>query len=130
MNVGLDLDETITEMPWMFSLITTGLKAAGHKVYILTYRDSEERQRTVEELVDHSIVYDQLYVAPADVDAPEWKAKMATELHLDVMFDDAPEVLDALPEFTKRIWVCDRDVFDLGVVVGALQDHTRLPVIK
>jgi len=39
MNVGLDIDGTITEHPAFFALLSTAFRAAGHRVLIFTYRD-------------------------------------------------------------------------------------------
>lgn len=46
MNVGLDIDGTITENPQFFALLSRVLRAAGHKVHIVSYRDPKSVEET------------------------------------------------------------------------------------
>ncbi len=39
MKAALDIDGTITERPEFFAVLSRALRAAGHRVLILTYRD-------------------------------------------------------------------------------------------
>ena len=120
-KIGIDLDYTITEMPWFFAPLTAALKLAGHEIHIVTYRDREDRAETEAELQELKIQYDQLHLPEDDALPAAWKADVCTRLGLDLMIDDAPEVLAALPAGIKRLWVCDPEVFDLDVCIKAMQ---------
>jgi len=50
MNVALDIDGTISENPRFFALLASALRAGGHRVVILTYRDPEREDATRAEL--------------------------------------------------------------------------------
>lgn len=58
MIIGLDLDGTITRCPQFFAVISKALVAAGHKVYIVTWR--EDKEFTLEDLAEHGITFNQL----------------------------------------------------------------------
>lgn len=120
-KIGIDLDYTITEMPWFFAPLTAALKQAGNEVHIITYRDREDRGEAESELRELQIQYDQLHLPEDDALPAAWKAAVCARLGLDLMIDDAPEVLAALPPATKRLWICDPEVFDLGVCIKAMQ---------
>lgn len=118
MIVGLDLDNTISDMPWLFSILSKGLMAEGHEVHVITFRDDDDEKRaeTEEELKESGISYTALHLAPNNISAEDWKAAMATALKLDVMFEDSPENLHAMPEDVKTVWLCDRSLFNLAAV--------------
>ena len=127
MRVGIDMDFTITALPELFKLLTKALIVSGHEVHIVTYRD--EGKHTEEELTNFGISFTKIHLPPAGASPEKWKADVAREIGLDIMFDDSPEVLAALPESCKRIWVCDQ-IFNLDVCVSALRNHSKLPVIE
>ena len=58
MNVGLDIDDTITRHPEFFALLSAALKAQGHEVVIITFRESGAE--TTADLESWGIVYDRL----------------------------------------------------------------------
>ena len=122
MNIGIDLDDTITAMPEFFSVITEALIQKKHRIHIITYRD--DRNDAVGDLNRLAIQYTQVHLPTGTVDMAEWKRQVAIETDLDIMIDDSPEVLNKLPSKCKRIWLCDRDVFDLSVCIKAM--HGRI----
>lgn len=120
MNIGIDLDDTITDMPEFFTVICAAFLSAGHEVHIITYRDDNKEAKS--DLDEHDIKYTALHLPPENVkNAETWKAQVAKELNLDLMIDDSPEVLAALPKTCKRMWLCDREVFDLGACIRAMK---------
>jgi hypothetical protein len=48
MKVALDIDGTISEHPEFFVMLSAALRAAGHHVLVLTYRDPERDVATRE----------------------------------------------------------------------------------
>lgn len=129
MRIGIDVDHTITELPTLFQILSKALLQEKHQVHIITYRDEQDRKQTEEELTDYGIAYTALHMPPPDAHQAKWKAEMAGKLELDVLFDDSPEVLAALPQTCKRIWICDT-IFNLDVCIAALRNHRKLPVVS
>ena len=126
MKVGLDVDFTITDAPWLYKAMARALLEEGHEVHIITYRDWEKRREVERELTEYGVRYTGLHLPKNDDDLPPaWKASVAREVGLDLMIDDSPEVLAAMPRAVKRLWVCDPTVFDLGRVVHALRREAR-----
>jgi len=114
MNVGIDIDATITEIPWLFSIISKGLRKAGHRVFIVSYRSIDDLRCTKSDLRNFDIDYDELCLSDDDGESiGEFKSRIAREKKLDVFFDDLPEALIDMPEYTKTIWICDRSFYDL-----------------
>lgn len=104
-NIGLDLDGTISDLPAFFSFLCRTLTEGGHKVYIITYRCEIFRDQTIIDLKNLGISYSGLYLCGEAMSAHEWKAKIAVELDLDMMFEDALENLAAMPPKVARVWV-------------------------
>jgi hypothetical protein len=96
MNIGLDFDDTITRHPEFFAALTAAMRQAGHKVYIITFRDEADAKETVSELDQWHIVYDAIHYAP--VFDLQWKANKCRELGVTVFFEDMPEVVNLLPD--------------------------------
>jgi hypothetical protein len=69
-------------------------------------------------------------VPDGDLSCEEWKSQMAAQLDLDLMIDDAPEVLNAMPTKTKRLWLCDPAIFNLESCISAMKADTRIGVIR
>ena len=115
-SIGLDLDGTISEAPQFFALLSAVLKAAGHQVHIITYRDPSPQsiEETKQELADWKISYDALHIPSDDfgMGMGEWKRSVAEKLSpsLDLMFDDSLEVLSLMPKGILRMWVLPEDV--------------------
>jgi len=111
MRVGIDVDGTITRLPWFFHLITEALVAKGHKVHIITYRPPELKEYTVKQLRLWRIKYDKLHISDQKLLAPEWKRNVVKEEQIDLMIEDDVDVLLALPKGVKGM-----------LVVGARED--------
>src|SRR5262249_8530089 len=63
MRIGLDLDGLLDERPDFFAFLTAALRAGGHFVAVLTYRDPDSRARTEAQLAVWSVQYDELHFA-------------------------------------------------------------------
>lgn len=120
MNVGIDIDATITETPEFFALLTRALREAGHRVYVVSYRDKADIDKSRAEVDEHGITYDDLFHPEDGEDIPGFKARMARELELDVFFDDMPEAFIEMPPGVKRFWLCDPEVYNLKRMIDAL----------
>jgi predicted secreted acid phosphatase len=126
MNIGIDIDATITEMPEFFAIIAKTFRAAGHKVYIVSYRGIDGRDGTLQDLVDFGIEHDGLYLSESyNESIAAYKGRMARELDIDVFFDDMPEAFMDMPEKTQRLWLCDPRVYKLDAVVEKLTEVMR-----
>ena len=114
MNIGLDIDGTISESPEFFALLSASLKAAGNKVHIISYRDPSPKSvvETKQELKSWKIAYDALHIPDDDIriGMGEWKRSVAERLNLNIMIDDALEVLAAMPKGVLRFWVVPEEV--------------------
>lgn len=116
MRIAFDIDDTITRCPEFFSVISKALRAAGHKVYIISYR--EDRGFADEDLAECGVSYDELILF-ADYErksggsqtwqdeAGNWKAEVCRRHEIDVLFDDMPEVINALDERTVAFMTVD-----------------------
>ena|SRR5690554_6553923 len=122
MIVGIDLDNTVSDAPEVFAVLTEALVAKGHQVHVITFRDAADEQATLDELAEYGIAYTAVHLpGPDDGDPAKWKGRLAAELLLDVMFEDSPEVLAAMPSGIKRFWLADDGVFDLNICIEALR---------
>ncbi|MFI4862337.1 MAG: hypothetical protein ACIAXF_16860 [Phycisphaerales bacterium JB063] len=97
MIIALDIDDTITERPAFFALLSRAFSQAGHRVLIITFRDETSRATTEADLQAWGIVYDELVcwssacIGVDDIDA--WKASVCREKGVDVFFEDDASVL-------------------------------------
>jgi hypothetical protein len=99
MKVALDIDGTISEHPEFFALLASTLRAAGHRVVVLTYRDPARAEATRAQLAAWGVGFDELVIAPSlDV-----KGELCGALGVDLYFDDQDECIAAVPE---RVLVC------------------------
>ena len=94
MKVALDIDGTISERPEFFALLSTALRAAGHQVVILSYRDPSRIEATRTHLSGWGIEFDELVIAPS----LEAKGELCGALGVDVFFDDQDECIVSVPE--------------------------------
>jgi uncharacterized HAD superfamily protein len=94
MKVALDIDGTISEHPEFFAVLSTALRAAGHQVLVLTYRDSNRVEATKEHLAAWGIQFDELVIAPS----LEGKGELCGTLGVDLFFDDQDECIASVPE--------------------------------
>jgi hypothetical protein len=116
MHIAFDIDDTITRCPQFFSIISKALRASGHKVYIISYR--EDREFAEEDLAEHGITFDEL-VLPSEQElhrstsqtwkqeAAQWKAEVCRRLGVEVFFEDMPEVINALDAQTQAFMAVD-----------------------
>lgn len=110
MRVGLDLDGLLDERPDFFAFLTAALRAGGHFVAVLTYRDPESRARTEEQLNSWGISYDELHFARSLSD----KGRLCRELSIDLYFDDQDECVVGVDERTTVLKIRNGGNFDFG----------------
>jgi hypothetical protein len=108
MRIGLDLDGLLDEQPAFFALLTTALRASGHFVAVLTYRDPESRARTEAQLAGWGIACDELRFARSLQD----KGCLCRELKIDVYFDDQDECIQDVREETTVFKIRNGGNFD------------------
>lgn len=110
MRIGLDLDGLLDELPAFFEFLTTALKAQGHYVGVLTYRDPQSRERTEAQLAGWGVRYDELHFARSLAD----KGRLCRELDLDVYFDDQDECIVPVDERTVVFKIRNGGNFDFA----------------
>ena len=115
MNVALDIDGTISEHPQFFAALSVALRAGGHRVLILTYRDAARTESTKAELSRWGIQFEKLLLARSMAE----KGTLCEVHNVDVFFDDQDECITPVPErvlvfkvrnggnfdFDRRKWV-------------------------
>jgi uncharacterized HAD superfamily protein len=99
MKVALDIDGTISEHPEFFAVVSVALRAAGHRVLVLTYRDQASVQATKEQLARWGVQFDELVIAAS----LEGKGELCAAHGVDLFFDDQDECIANVPE---RVLVC------------------------
>ncbi len=97
MNIGIDLDGTITARPEFFARLTKALTAGGCRVFVIPLRHRSNQAATEAELHELGIVFHKVICAHVGVDAPVWKSRWAKRVRLDAMFEDSPDNLNAMP---------------------------------
>jgi hypothetical protein len=110
MRIGLDLDGLLDERPDFFAFLAAALRAGGHFVAILTYRDPESRVRTEAQLAAWGIHCDELHFARSLSD----KGRLCRELEIDAYFDDQDECIQDVPETTTVFKIRNGGNFDFG----------------
>ncbi len=108
MRIGLDLDGLLDEQPAFFAFLSAALRAAGHFVAVLTYRDPESRPRTEAFLAELGIAHDELHFARSLGD----KGRLCRELRIDVYFDDQDECIVPVDERTTVFKIRNGGNFD------------------
>lgn len=104
MNIAIDIDGTITALPEVFRALSAGLRANGHKVYVVTFRLEAYREHTEKELAEMGVQYDELVMSTGMPD-PAWKVAVAVARNVGAFFEDAKEVLMLLPPGIQPVWV-------------------------
>lgn len=94
MNVALDIDGTISEHPQFFAVLSSALRAAGHRVIVLTYRNPDWVAATEAKLKEWGIAFDELVIAPSLTS----KGALCASLDVDLFFDDQDECIADVPE--------------------------------
>lgn len=119
MTIGIDIDGTITRCPAFFALISHALIAAGHRVVIVTFR--EDRESAAADLGGWGVAYSELvtwsFAGNAGLDMFAWKGAVCAERGIEILFDDDPQVLSALPANVVSMMVVDHDEHDLSALV-------------
>jgi len=110
MRVGLDLDGLLDERPDFFSFLTAALRAGGHFVAVLTYRDPASRARTEDQLNSWGILFDELHFARSLSD----KGRLCRELQIDLYFDDQDECVVGVDERTTVFKIRNGGNFDFS----------------
>ncbi len=110
MRIGLDLDGLLDERPDFFAFLTASLRAGGHFVAVLTYRDPESRARTEGQLAAWGVGYDELHFARSLPD----KGRLCRELEIDLYIDDQDECIQDVPETTTVFKIRNGGNFDFG----------------
>jgi len=110
MRIGLDLDGLLDEQPAFFAFLTTALRAAGHFVASLTYRDPKSRGKTQDQLASWGIAHDEVHFARSLDD----KARLCRELGIDIYFDDQDECLVGVDERTTVFKIRNGGNFNFG----------------
>ncbi|HUR52853.1 MAG TPA: 5'-nucleotidase [Gemmataceae bacterium] len=108
MRVGLDIDGLLDERPEFFAFLSAALRAAGHFVAVLTFRDPAARSRTEEQLAAWGVVYDELHFARSLAD----KGRLCRELNIHVYFDDQDECVVGVDEATTVFKIRNGGNFD------------------
>jgi hypothetical protein len=122
MNVGFDIDDTITRCPEFFGIISKALRAVGHRVYVISWR--EDREFAEQDLAECGISFDELVLPPQELlyaasgdwkaEAARWKSEVCRKLKVDVFFEDMPEVIRALDKGTVAFMAVDPSRGQLG----------------
>ena len=108
MRVGLDIDGLLDERPEFFALLSTALRAGGHFVAVLTYRDPARREQTERQLAGWGVAFDELHFARSLPD----KGRLCRELRIDVYFDDQDECVAGVDESTTVFKIRNGGNFD------------------
>ncbi|MDP1711965.1 MAG: hypothetical protein Q8K86_05860 [Candidatus Nanopelagicaceae bacterium] len=111
MKVGIDIDGTISDAPWLFQALTEGLKTFGHEIHIITFRG--DRQSAVADLQHWKIKYDKLHTTSKDVPIGVWKREIVQDYGINFMIDDMPEVLRTMPPGVGRLWLCSPEIYKI-----------------
>ena len=120
--LGLDVDDTITEAPEFFALLTKAVRRAGGRVCIVTSRGNLPAvvEATREELEDYGVEFDEIHIIPDKVDeyisCPhdelDWyqkylwqKVTICEARKVKVLFDDDPKVARLFARYAPGIQV-------------------------
>lgn len=103
MNVGFDIDRTITAAPKQFAAMMSALQQAGHRCYVITGTMDSVATPTHyvarrQQLESCGVFEGQHYDFLEIVIAPhaENKAKYCVANNIEFMFDDAPAYIEAI----------------------------------
>lgn len=69
MNIGIDLDDTISEAPEFFAVLSAAFLARGHAVHVVTYREPGTESSVASELREHGVPFTALQL-PAPGERP------------------------------------------------------------
>ena len=118
MNLGLDLDGTITESPEYFALLKKAWKGAGAKIFVISYRsDYNKAKEDVERLIGE---VDEIIL----VDSFDAKAAVIKEKNIGVYYDDQPEMMHNIPAGVQVFLVRNGGNFDFDDQRWVMSDKT------
>ena len=123
MNLGLDIDGTISAAPAFFRRVARAWRAAGREVHVISARsdDPQVRRITEEDLAAWGIPHQGLHLLPGIAASQtlcphghlDWysrylwqKVAIAQALDVTVYFDDDAKVLSLFSEFAPAIRAC------------------------
>ena len=112
LTVALDLDGTLDASlaaTAFFRFLSTTLRAAGHRVVILSYRPFL-RATAEQQLAEWGIVYDHLFWAESRAD----KGDLCRKLGVDVFFEDNDECIALVDDRTQVLKVRNLLNFDFA----------------
>ncbi len=123
MRIALDIDGTISEHPEFFAVLSSALRAAGHYVLVLTYRDPANTDSTKAQLAGWCVEFDELVIAPS----LEGKGELCAAHGVNLFFDDQDECIATVPEsvvvckvrnggnfnFKRRKWISTGSLTEL-----------------
>ena len=116
MRIALDIDDTITRHTEFFGFLSRALVAGGHEVIIITFR--EDRNSATADLDAWGIGYTKLITSdlPDQLEhgVDEWKGRVCREHRVEILFDDAPEVLRHVESPTLCLMAIDHERHDLS----------------
>jgi hypothetical protein len=121
-NIGLDIDDTITKAPAFFKLLSKAVRKAGGKVHVISSRTAQPDVLafTKEELQDHGIEYDSIYLLPSSAEAKakcphkdlDWyqqfiwqKIQYCLDRDIGVYFDDEVKVVELFNRLAPQVQV-------------------------
>jgi len=122
MNIGIDIDDTITALPEYFKELTNAFTQKGHKIHIVTSRTDNDvaRESTRKELAELGIVYSALYFLPDSKVAGtvcthkelDWyqkylwqKVDYCIKNKITIYFDDDKKVVELFSKYAPKIKV-------------------------
>ncbi len=123
MNIGLDVDDTITKNPEFFRLLASAIRKAGGNIHIISSRTDQPDvvEFTRDELDRLGVTYDSLYLLRGPAEAKEmcphtdldwyqrfiWqKADYCLKNDISVYFDDEEKVVEVFKKHAPKILVC------------------------
>ena len=105
LRFGIDVDGTISQAPHHFKDLIDALLEHGSRVYIITGRAEDMRQKTEELLDCLSIRYSELVMRPIDWPGTvtEFKVRMVREKKVHLMIDDDARNCWAIEQKTQAL---------------------------
>jgi uncharacterized HAD superfamily protein len=106
MKIGIDLDNTITECPDFFSLMTNAFSPFA-EIFIITNREKSAKslQEIELELEKMNVFYQKIIITSE-------KADFIIKNKIDIFFDDTDEYFLELPEKVKVFKIREAGNFD------------------
>lgn len=109
LRVGIDLDDTITAAPGVFSLLAGAMIAAGHEVHIVTYRPDSSVELIGEDLKSLGVPWTHIHHPTGFGEAAAaWKRSIAQREQLDLLIDDDAGVIEAVADVLVALRYCSQ----------------------